>query len=103
MVLTKYNTKQYFINDISFDITPLTHKFEWVYTDPQTLEKTRVTTDMVEYFEQKWDQLIDRRDYNQPCLVVNKGATSIILPSSLSHEAQLPTNFTKDRQKMKAL
>jgi hypothetical protein len=34
VVMTKYNSKQYFVNEISFEITPANHKFEWVYTEP---------------------------------------------------------------------
>ncbi len=60
--MTKYNSKQYFINDISFDLTPTTHKFEWVHLDPQTGLKETVVTNMIDYFWLKWGQRIDSHE-----------------------------------------
>eukprot|EP00347_Sterkiella_histriomuscorum_P020908 403335999 len=103
VVITRYNSKQYLINDIDFDITPQSYKFDWIYVDPNTLQKERVTTNMIDYFRMKYGIQILQSEAQQPCLIVNRGPTSIVLPSSLCNEANLPAGFTKDRIKMKNL
>ena len=58
---------------------------------------------MAEYFQLKYNIRIPNSDINQPCLVIERGVTTTVLPSSLCNEASLPKDFTKDAQKMRNL
>ncbi|CDW90464.1 piwi-like protein 1 [Stylonychia lemnae] len=96
VVITKYNSRQYHVVDISFDITPSAHIFTWEYYNPFNEQKEILTTDMVEFFNLKWNLVLPSNEKSQPCLISIKDGNQVLLPASLCHEASLPKSFTKD-------
>ena len=43
------------MNDLTFDINPKNHVFEWTHYDPLTKDKTNMKTNMAEYFYKKYN------------------------------------------------
>jgi hypothetical protein len=98
VVITSHNSKSYQIDGVTFDVTPIAHVFKWKnkYNDNQVEE-----TNMVDYFKKMYNIKISDKE---PMLFVNKSdGEKTYLPTSLSHEASLPKDFTQNTRAMKDL
>ena len=49
VVITKYNTRIYQIDDLRFDITPRTHTFKYTLKDPITREVSNENGNLIKY------------------------------------------------------
>ena len=58
VVITKYNTRSYQIDDVVFSLTPVTHIFEWSQYDKETNKKVHYKTSLAEYMRIKYPELI---------------------------------------------
>nr|AEX87970.1 Otiwi8 [Sterkiella histriomuscorum] len=103
VVITKYNSRIYQIDDIKFDMSPKTHVFTWNYFDPITKTLSQQKTDMARYMNMKYGISIHQRDLDQPLLVVHELDQNIYLIPSLCNQASLSKSFTSDSRKMKDL
>ena len=100
-VLTKYNTRTYQVDGLIYakDKTPKTYFFEWTMKTKAGLEKFK--TNMIDYMLKVYKKQITYPD--QPLLFVNMQDQTIYLIPEFCHEASLPEDFTKDKQKMRAI
>ena len=95
VVITEHNSRQYQVDEVTFDKTPQNTMMTW--KDKNKVEKT---TNLVEYYK-----IHHKRDIpkTQPMFIVRKRDQDIYLPTSLCHQASLPKDFTSNAQKMRNL
>ncbi|CDW85355.1 piwi-like protein 1 [Stylonychia lemnae] len=103
VVITMYNSKKYQIDDIRFDITPKNHIFEYEIYDPETKQRYKHKSNMVEYMNKKNGIIIPVQDQDQPTLQSNYRDITIYLIPSLCFKDGLDKNFTSDSRKMRDL
>ena len=103
VIITKYNSKQYFINDIDFNQNPVSFSFNTAKVQPGEKPSEDTQVRMVDYMANKYNVTISQEKLKQPLLVVNRKSGDVYLASSLCYCSSLGKDFTKDARKMKDL
>ena len=102
VVITQYNTASYQIEDILWDETPQTIKFEWKRKDA-TQGQMKSIISLADYMEQRYKIKLGPHELKQPVLRLSQRGQAVHIIPSRCHEASLPANFTKDANKMRDL
>jgi len=102
-VITQYNSASYQVEEILWDETPLTIKFEWKQKEDQSSGYKKSTVNLAEYMQKRYNIKLANQELKQPVLRLSQRGQAVYIIPSRCHEASLPPNFTKDANKMRDL
>jgi hypothetical protein len=57
-----FNSMIYQVDDLDWTKSPKSHVFSWEFIDPQTKVKTPMKTNMIEYYQLKYNLRISSKD-----------------------------------------
>lgn len=102
-MITQYNSASYQVEEILWDETPQTIKFEWKQKDDQSSGYKKSTVNLAEYMLKRYNIKLANHELKQPVLRLSQRGQAVYIIPSRCHEASLPKDFTKDANKMRDL